>query len=88
MCKVTLSGDKTISFDAGLTEAKESLVDCGGFISIDPDKKEVYSASAYFDDDGRFKITARILETVTILKIEIDTENNVKIYTLRGMLGD
>ncbi|MBR5586327.1 MAG: serine hydrolase [Clostridia bacterium] len=87
-CKVTLMGDKTISFDAGLEEPKETVVDCGGFVSIDPDKSEIFSASAYFDKDDKFVITARILQTVTIVKIEIDANENVKIYTLRGRLGD
>ena len=88
ICKVTLSGDKTISFDAGLSEPKETEVDCGGFVSIDTDRRERYSASAYFDNNGKFIVTARVLETVTILKIEIDTDDSVKIYTLRGTLGE
>lgn len=88
VCKVTLLGDREISFDAGLAEPKETVVECSGFVSIDPNKNEVFSASAFFDKDGKFIITARILETVTILKIEIDVDNSVKIYTLRGMLGE
>ncbi|MBR6523264.1 MAG: serine hydrolase [Clostridia bacterium] len=86
VCKVTLSGDKTICFDAGLTEPKGTFVEDGGFITIDPKDHGIYSASAYFDKDDKFIITVRILGTVTIIKIEVD--ENVKIYTLRGMLGD
>ena len=86
VCKVTLSGDKTICFEAGLKETKETFVEDGGFITIDPYDHGDYSASAYFDKDDKFIITVRILGTVTIIKIEVDEK--VKIYTLRGMLGD
>lgn len=88
VCRVTLSGDKTISFDTGLTEPKGTYIEDGGFINIDPKDHGVYSASAYFDKDDKFIITVRILGTVTIIKIEIDIQEKVKIYTLRGMLGD
>lgn len=88
VCKVTLAGDKTISFDAGLTDLAETYIEDGGFVSIDPFDHGVYSASAYFDMDDKFIITVRILGTVTIIKIEVDLSENVKIYTLRGNLGD
>ena len=86
VCKVTLSGDSEISFDAGLTEPKETYIEDGGFVSIDPYDHGIYYSSAYFDKDETFKITVRILETVTIIKIEIDPDDNVKIYTIRGTI--
>ena len=87
VCKVTLSGDKTFSFEAGLKETKTTNVDNGDFVGVDVVDYSVFMASARFDEDDKLVITARIFETVTILKIEIDKENNAKIYTLRGRIG-
>ena len=50
--------------------------------------KRSSSASAYFDKEDKLIITVRILQTVTIIKIEVDVDEKVKIYTLRGSLGD
>ncbi len=88
VCKVTLSGDSKISFDAGLTEPKETFIEDGGFVSIDPYDHGIYSASAYFDKDDIFKVTVRILGTVTIVKLEVYPDDSVKLYTLRGTLGE
>jgi len=86
VCKVTLSGDKTISFTAGLTDAKETYIENGGFVPVDPYDHGIYNSTAYFDEDDNFIITVRILETPTILKIKITSDDKVKIYTLRGNL--
>lgn len=84
VCKVTLSGDKTISFDAGLRAPKETYIEDGGFVPVDPADHGIYHATAYFDERGAFTVTARILETVTIVKIKITPDDSVKIYTIRG----
>ncbi|MFA7636690.1 MAG: serine hydrolase [Monoglobales bacterium] len=88
VCRVALSGDCEISFDAGLSEPKETYIENGGFLTIDPFDHAKYSATAYFNIDDVFIITARILETVTIVKIEISPDETVKLYTLRGNLGE
>ena len=84
LCKVTLSGESKISFDAGLKIAKETYIEDGGFMTVDPYDHGIYHATAYFDGEDKFIVTVRILETQTIIKIEVDKEENVKLYTLRG----
>lgn len=86
VCRITLSGEKTISFDAGLLEPKETYIEDGGFIPIDPVDHGIYHSTACFDKDDVFTVTVRILETVTIVKIVITPEDKVKIYTIRGNL--
>lgn len=86
VCKVTLSGDSKISFDAGLTCPKETYIEDGGFMTIDPYDHGVYHATAYFNKDDVFIVTVRILQTQTMVKIEVDGDQNVKLYTLRGEL--
>lgn len=86
VCKVTLSGDCEISFDAGLKSAKQTYIEDGGFMTIDPYDHGTYYATARFDENDNFIITVRILETPTMIKIEVDKDENVKLYTLRGEL--
>lgn len=88
ICHITLSGEGAISFDAGLIEPQETVVENGGFVIIDSYDTGVYSASAYFDENDAFVITARILQTATVVKIIISPDNKVNIYTLRGSLGE
>lgn len=84
VCKVTLFGDSQISFDAGLKTPKETYIEDGGFMTIDPYDHGIYYATARFDDDDNFIVTVRILHTQAMVKIEVDRDEKVKLYTLRG----
>lgn len=86
VCTVTLSGDGEISFEAGLKEAKRTYIEDGGFMTIDPYDHGTYYATARFDENDKFIVTVRILGTPTMVKIEVDKEENVKLYTMRGEL--
>ncbi len=85
-CLVTLLGEGEIKFKAGLHRVEKTYIEDGGFVAVDFIDHGEYHASAYFEKDGTFKISARIHTTPTIVKIDVFPDETVKIYTIRGSI--